>query len=200
MLDVNHIVAAGGLLVIALIVFSEVGLLLGFFLPGDTLLIAAGIFAAGGKLSLPALITTVIVAAIFGDNTGYWIGHHLGPRLFRKPDGIIFQKDHIERSQKFFEAHGSKTLLVSHFIAFVRTFVPLLAGAGHMSYRRFVLFNAVGDIAWGFGVTLVGYYFGSRIPNVDHYIMLVLGAVIALSIIPTSYRLIRLRLRKKPTA
>src|ERR1700741_4575127 len=107
MFDVNTIVASGGLVLVGLIVFAEVGLLLGFFLPGDTLLIAAGILAAGGKLNLALLLLVVAVCAIAGDHTGYWIGHHLGRRLFNKPDGLIFQKSHIERSEKFFAKHGS---------------------------------------------------------------------------------------------
>lgn len=191
MFDVNTIITSGGIALVSLIVYAEVGLFLGFFLPGDTLLIAAGILAAAGKLNLIWLIVAIIVSAIAGDNTGYWIGRHLGPRLFRKPDGLIFQKDHIEKSHRFFDKHGSKTLLISHFLPFLRSFVPLLAGAGSMPYRKFVIFNAIGDVAWGVSITLVGYFFGSRIPNIDHYIMYVLAGVILFSVIPTTYRVVQ---------
>ena len=194
-LNVNHLVAVGGILLVAAIVFAEVGLLLGFFLPGDTLLIAAGIFASSGKLSLLPLLIATAVAAIVGDNTGYFIGKHLGPRLFRKEDSLIFQKAHIVRSEEFFKKYGSKTLLVSHFLPVIRTFTPLLAGAGKMPYQRFVVFDAIGDIVWAVGVTLVGYYFGSRIPNIDHYIMFVIGGVVILTIAPTLYHLIKRRLK-----
>jgi membrane-associated protein len=198
MFDVETIVASGGILLIGLIVFAEVGLLLGFFLPGDTLLIAAGIFAASGKMDLNTLLIVTVFAAITGDNTGYWIGRHLGPRLFKKPDSLIFQREHIERSEKFFERYGSKTLLVSHFLPIIRTFAPLLAGAGNMDYRKFVTFNAIGDVIWAVGVTLIGYFFGSRIPNIDHYIMLIIGGVIVLSVLPTLYHLAKRYLNKKP--
>jgi membrane-associated protein len=196
MFDVNTIVATGGLVLIGLIVFAEVGLLLGFFLPGDTLLIAAGILAAGGKMDLAALLAVVTVCAIAGDHTGYWIGHHLGPRLFRKQDGIIFQKSHIERSEKFFAKHGSKTLLISHFLPFIRTFTPLLAGAGKMTYKSFALFNAIGDIAWAIGVTLLGYFVGSKIPNIDHYIMLVIGSVVVFALASPIVHLIQRKLKQ----
>ena len=203
MLNVTHIVQSGGLLLIGLIVFAEVGLLLGFFLPGDTLLIAAGIFAASGKLPLAALLVITVVAAIAGDNTGYYIGKRLGPRLFRKPDGIIFRKDHIERTEKFYAKHGNKTLLVAHFLPVIRTFSPLLAGAGSMSYRSFVIFDAIGDIAWAVGVILLAYFFGSRIPNIDHYIMLAIVGVVVLTLAPTLFHLAKYLLnkrRQKPTA
>ena len=196
MFDVTHIVATGGILLVGLIVFAEVGLLLGFFLPGDTLLIAAGVFAATGKISLIPLLIVTTLAAIAGDNTGYWIGHYLGPRLFRKPDGVIFQKSHIIRSEKFFEKYGSKTLLVSHFLPVIRTFTPLLAGAGDMSYRKFVFFDAIGDTAWAVGIILLSYFFGSRIPNIDHYVLLVVVGAVVLTILPTIYHLIKRQLKR----
>lgn len=195
-LNVNHLVAVGGILLVAAIVFAEVGLLLGFFLPGDTLLIAAGIFAASGKISLIPLLIATTIAAILGDNTGYFIGKHLGPKLFSKEDGLIFQKAHIVRSEKFFARYGSKTLLISHFLPVVRTFTPVLAGAGSMTYKRFFIFDAIGDIAWAVSVTLIGYFFGSRIPNIDKYIMFVIGGVVALTIAPTLYHLIQRQINK----
>lgn len=196
LLNVNHLIETGGLLLLGGIVFAEVGLLLGFFLPGDTLLIAAGIYAHGGHLSIVAVIVVVAIAAILGDSTGYFVGRTLGPRLFTKPDGVIFRKDHIEKAEAFYEKYGAKTLLVSHFIPIVRTFQPLLAGVGAMPYRKFVVFDVIGDIIWAILVPLLGYYVGSRIPGIDKYIQLILLVVIVLSAGPTLYHLLKLRFQK----
>ena len=197
-LNVNDIIQSGGLFVLAVIVYAEVGLLLGFFLPGDTLLIAAGIYAHQGHLSIVAVIVVVAVAAILGDNTGYFIGRKLGPRLFYKPDGVIFNKKHIDTAEKFYEKYGAKTLLISHFLPIIRTFQPVLAGAAHMPYKKFLTFNIIGDLFWAISVPLLGYYVGSRIPNIDKYIMLVLLFAILASVGPALYHLVKLKL-KKPT-
>jgi len=199
MFDVNHMVQAGGLLLIAIFLFAEVGLFLGFFLPGDTLLIAAGIYAKQGKLNIAALIVIAALAAIAGDNLGYYIGRKLGPRVFSKDDGLIFRKDHIDKAERVYERFGSKALLVTHFFPVVRTFMPLLAGVARMPYRRFFTFNAVGDIFWAVAVTLVGYYVGSRIPNVDNYILLVLGIVVICSLAPALYHFVRVQTRARRT-
>lgn len=197
MFDVNTIVQSGGLLLVGLIVFAEVGLLLGFFLPGDTLLIAAGVFAASGKIPIIPLLIVTTFAAIVGDNTGYFIGNKLGPRLFRKKDGIIFRKDHIERTEKFYAKHGSKTLLVAHFIPVIRTFSPLLAGAGSMKHRTFFIFDAIGDVAWAVGIILLAYFFGSRVPNIDHYIQIALVGVIALTLLPALFHVVKFYSNKR---
>ena len=197
LLNVNHLIETGGLLLLGGIVFAEVGLLLGFFLPGDTLLIAAGIYAHAGHLSIVAVIVVVAIAAIVGDSTGYLVGRKLGPRLFTKPDGLVFRKDHIEKAEAFYEKYGAKTLLISHFVPIVRSFQPLLAGVGAMPYRKFVIFDIIGDLIWAITVPLLGYYVGSRIPGVDKYIQLILLAVIVLSAGPTLYHIIKLKLRKR---
>ncbi|MEO8105477.1 MAG: VTT domain-containing protein [Candidatus Saccharibacteria bacterium] len=200
MFDVSHILQSGGLVglvILAVILFAEVGLFLGFFLPGDTLLIAAGIYAKQGKLTLAAVIVVAALAAIAGDSTSYWIGRKLGHRVFTKDDGIIFRKDHINKAEKFYEKYGAKTLLVSHFLPVVRTFTPLLAGVATMTYHKFLTFNILGDISWAVSVTLVGYYVGSRIPGVDKYILLILGCIMIISIVPTLYHVVRLHLSKR---
>lgn len=191
MFDVSHIVAAGGLALIALIVFAEVGLMVGFFLPGDTLLLSAGIFAAQGKLPIVWTITVIAIAAILGDNTSYFIGHKLGPRLFRKKDGVIFRQEYVQKAEEFYGKYGNKTALLAHWVPIVRTFAPLLAGVGKMRYRTFAIFDAIGDIAWATAVTLLGYFVGSRIPNIDHYILLVLALVIIASFGPSAYHIIK---------
>jgi membrane-associated protein len=191
MFDVTHIVAAGGLALIALIIYAEVGLMVGFFLPGDTLLLSAGIFAAQGKLPIVWSIVVIAIAAILGDNTSYFIGHKLGPRLFRKKDGIIFRQEYVQKAEDFYAKYGNKTALLAHWVPIIRTFAPLLAGVGKMHYRTFALLDAIGDIAWATAVTLLGYFVGSRIPNIDHYILLVLAIVIVASFGPSVYHLIK---------
>lgn len=198
MFEVSNIIQSGGLPMLGIILFAEVGLFLGFFLPGDTLLIAAGIFAKQGKLSLAAVILVAAIAAIAGDSTSYFIGRKLGRQVFRKDDGIIFRKDHISKAEAFYEKHGAKTLLISHYLPIIRTFTPLLAGVAKMVYRKFLFFNVIGDIAWAASVTLVGYYIGSRIPGVDKYILLVIGGVVTVSLVPTLYHVARAHFTKRP--
>lgn len=178
------------LLIIGGIVFAESGLLIGFFLPGDTLLLSAGILAAQGKLPLVLTIVIIAVAAIAGDNLGYHIGKKLGPRLFTKKDGILFRQEYVTRSQAFFTKYGTKTMLFAHFVPVVRSFAPLVAGVGHMDHKKFTLYDAIGDIAWAVIVTLLGYWFGSRIPNIDQYIVLALGGVVLLTFGPVLYHLL----------
>jgi len=196
MISVEHIVHAGGLPLLGLIIYAEVGLFLGFFLPGDTLLITAGIYAHEGHLPILGVIVVCAIAAVLGDNTAYWIGRRLGPAVFKKPDGLIFRRDHIETSEKFFEKYGAKTLLVSHFLPIVRTFTPLLAGVGSMPYRRFLTFNIIGDTLWAILVSLLGYYVGSRIPNIDNYILAIIVFAVVASSGPTIVHAIRLHRRK----
>ncbi len=197
MFDVTHIVQTGGLLLIAAMIFAESGMFIGFFFPGDTLLLTAGIFAAQGKLSVISVIGVVAIAAIIGDNVGYHIGKRYGRRLFSKPDGIIFRQEYVQRSEKFYEKWGSKTMLIAHFVPVVRTFAPAVAGVGRMNYKQFVIFDAIGDIAWAVSVTLIGYWFGTKIPNIDHYIVLAVMAVVLITLGPTVYHLVRALLEKR---
>jgi membrane-associated protein len=190
MFDVTHLIQTGGLLLIALIVFAESGMMVGFFFPGDTLLFSAGILAAAGNFSIYEVMAIIAGAAILGDNIGYEIGKRLGPRLFKK-DGIVFRHDHILRAEKFYEKYGSKTMLVAHFIPIVRTFAPVTAGAGRMNRKQFVIYDAIGDIAWTVSVTLSGYFIGSRIPGVEHYIEPVLIGIVLLFLGPTLYHILR---------
>jgi membrane-associated protein len=196
MFDVSHIVQAGGLLLIAAIIFGESGMFIGFFFPGDTLLLSAGVFAALGKLPLIPAIIVIAIAAIAGDNTGYHIGKRYGRRLFRKPDGLVFRRQYVERAEAFYEKHGSKTMLIAHFVPVVRTFAPAVAGVARMPYKKFVLFDAIGDSAWAVIVTLIGYWFGRRIHNLDHYILLAVLAVMVITLGPTLYHIARALLKK----
>jgi membrane-associated protein len=199
MLNPTSLIESGGVIVVGLIIFAESGMFVGFFFPGDTLLLSGGVFAAQGKLSLLFLIITVIIAAIAGDNTGYQIGYSLGGRLFAKGDGLFFRKRYVEESEKFYERYGSKTMMLAHFIPIVRTFAPIVAGAGKMHRVRFFIFDAIGDISWAIIVIMLGYWFGQRIPNIDHYILPTVGAVVILSFGPVVYHVGKtlLELRKK---
>lgn len=197
MFDVSHLIQAGGLLLIGAVIFGESGMFIGFFFPGDTLLLTAGVFAAQGKLSLLSIILVVAAAAIAGDNVGYHIGKRYGRRLFRKPDGLIFRQEYVQRSEKFYERWGTRTMLIAHFVPIVRTFVPPVAGVAKMSYPKFVLFDAIGDTAWAVIVTMVGYWFGTKIPNLDHYIVLAVVAVVLITLGPTVYHVAKAILEKR---
>ncbi len=196
MFDVSHIIQSGGLLLLGGFLFAEVGLFLGFFLPGDTLVIAAGIYAHEGKLSIASVIMVSALAAIAGDSVAYFIGRKLGPRVFSNPDSVIFRPDHVARAEAFFEKHGAKTLLIAHFIPVVRTFNPLLAGVAGMPYKKFLTYDVIGDIFWAVSLGLVGYYIGSRIPGIDNYILIGLGIIILITVLPTLIQFIRVRRRK----
>ncbi len=194
----NSVGAVVALCIIAGIVFAESGLLVGFILPGDTLLLSAGALAATGKLPVVLTIIIISVAAIAGDNLGYVIGEKLGPRLFKKKDGIVFRHDHVEKADAFFKKYGIKTMLFAHFVPVVRSFAPLIAGVGHMNHRKFIIFDAIGDIVWATSVTLVGFWFGSRINphTLDKIIILAIGAAMALTIAPILWHLLQRRIKK----
>ncbi|QQS64660.1 DedA family protein [Candidatus Saccharibacteria bacterium] len=184
-LNPEHLIQSGGLLLIGLIVFAESGLLIGFFLPGDTLLLSAGFFAAQGKLPLVGVIGIVIVAAIAGDNLGYHIGRRTGHRIFRKKDGIIFRQEYLERAEKFYESHGGKTVTLARFIPIVRTFAPIVAGAAKMDPKRFMIYNVAGAVIWSISVTLLGYFIGGLIPDIDKYLLPVVGIATLVTFLPT---------------
>jgi membrane-associated protein len=197
MLDVTNIIQAGGLLLIAAMIFAESGMFLGFFFPGDTLLLSAGIFIAAGKFSFITVIPVIALAAILGDNVGYHIGKRYGRRLFRKSDGVLFRQEYVQRAEVFYEKHGSKTVLLAHFVPVVRTFAPAVAGVARMNYKEYVAFDAIGDTTWTIILTFVGYWFGKRIPNLDHYVLLAVLVVIVISLGPTVYHIFKAVLKYK---
>jgi membrane-associated protein len=191
MFDVTHLIETGGLLLIAAVVFAESGVMVGVFFPGDTLLISAGVLAATGQLNIVTTTIVICLAAIAGDNAGYEIGKRLGPRLFRKKDGVIFRKDYIDKAEMFYKKHGSKTMLLAHYIPIVRSFAPVTAGASNMNRKQFIIYDAIGDISWGVIVTLFGYFVGSRVPGIDKYIEPLLLIVIATFLLPTTYHILK---------
>jgi membrane-associated protein len=168
-----------------LIIFAETGLLVGFFLPGDSLLFTAGILANQGKLNLAAVLVGCFAAAVIGDQVGFTIGERLGPRLLRRPDSRLFKREYIDRTEDFFDRHGAKTILLARFVPVVRTFAPVVAGVGKMTRRTFVSFNVVGAFIWVFGVTLAGYALAEYIgDSIDTYLYPLIAVIILVSLIP----------------
>ncbi len=195
--DVQGLVQAGGYIGLAIIVFAETGLMIGFFLPGDSLLVTAGLFAAKGDLNIVVLNVLLISMAIIGDATGYYIGHKLGPALFRKEDSLFFKKKHLLATQEFYERHGGKTIIIARFVPIIRTFAPVVAGMGKMSYRRFALFNVVGGIGWVFSMTMTGYALLKLFPEAEKHIHIIILVVIFLSILPGIIEILRAKMRAK---
>lgn len=172
------------------IVFLESGMLLGFFFPGDSLLFTAGFLASQGFLDIRILIAGCFLAAVIGDSLGYYIGKKFGRKLFNREDSIWFHKEHLNRAQRFYDKHGGKTIILARFMPVIRAFAPVVAGIGVMKYRRFVFFNLIGGIMWAIGVTLAGYYLGSLIPNVDRYLLPIIGLIVVASILPGLHHLL----------
>jgi membrane-associated protein len=193
--SLDDLVRWGGYAVLIAIVFTETGLLIGFFLPGDSLLITAGLVAAAGHLDIWWLNLLLILAAILGDSVGYAIGRRLGPRLFTRPQSLLFNPRHVERTRAFYARHGAKTIVIARFVPIVRTFAPVVAGVGQMEYRRFVIYNVAGGIGWVTSMTWAGYLLGQAIPNIGDHIHIVVGIVILLSLVPIFIELIRERRR-----
>jgi membrane-associated protein len=195
--DVEAIVRWGGLAMICAIVFAETGLMIGFFLPGDSLLVTAGIFSAAGHIDLYLMLLLVSLCAVVGDQLGYYIGQKTGPALFNRDDSLLFKRSHVLRAQQFYEKYGAKTIVIARFVPIVRTFAPVVAGIGQMPYRRFVAYNVVGGIFWVFSMVLLGYAAGSTVPNIDKHIHKVIVVVIFLSILPAIIEIVRARRRNK---
>ncbi|HUY62807.1 MAG TPA: VTT domain-containing protein [Candidatus Paceibacterota bacterium] len=183
-LDPLAIVKAGGYLGIAGIIFAESGLLIGILLPGDSLLFVAGLLAAGGFLSFGTLVVIVVLCAILGDSVGYWFGANVGDNLFNKKDSRFFKREYIERTEKFYERYGARTVMLARFVPIVRTIAPILAGAGSMTYGRFLAYNALGGALWGAGVLAVGYFLGSILPGSEHYVLPLSLVIVVLSFLP----------------
>jgi membrane-associated protein len=198
--DVKGLVAWGGYTVLAVIVFAETGLLVGFFLPGDSLLVTAGVFAKLGLLDIFALNALLIPVAIAGDAVNYTIGRRTGPLIFRREDGILFKKAHLERTQRFYERHGGKTIILARFLPILRTFAPYAAGMGGMPYRKFAMFNVIGAVAWVLSMTLIGYVVATVMPDAEKNILWIIVIVIVLSFVPGAIEVGRERRRRRAEA
>ncbi len=189
-LDLISLIKTFGYLGIFATVFLESGLLIGFFFPGDSLLFTAGFLASQGFLDITILIIGCFTFAVLGDSIGYFIGSKLGPKIFTKDNSIFFQKKHLERAQSFYDKHGGKTIILARFVPIIRAFAPVVAGAGNMNYKRFLAFNLIGGVLWAIGVTSAGYFLGSLIPDVDKYLLPIIGLIIIASILPALHHVL----------
>ncbi|MGQ0541400.1 MAG: DedA family protein [Blastocatellia bacterium] len=195
-----------------LIVFAETGLAIGFFLPGDSLLVVAGLFAAAGKLNLAVLMITLFIAAVIGDAVGYYSGKKIGPAIFNKPKSKFFNPNHLRKAHEFYEKHGGKTIIIARFVPIVRTFAPIVAGAADMSYRQFLAYNVFGGLFWVSSMLLAGYFLGGLVEQfmrnvfgiegflLEDHIDKVVIIVVLLSILPIIIEFIRARRERKQDA
>jgi membrane-associated protein len=198
-LDPQHLISTFGLIGILAIVFAESGLLIGFFLPGDSLLFTTGLLVADGtylRQPLWLMCLLVSIAAIASDQVGYLFGRRFGPALFRRPDSRFFKQENLARARDFFARYGARSIVLARFVPIVRTFTPIVAGASHMHYRTFLIYNMIGGTLWGCGVTILGYFLG-QVGFVRSNIELILIAIVVLSVIPIGVELLRGRRRAR---
>lgn len=205
-MDLIEFISWASLLGVALVVFAESGLLIGFFLPGDSLLLTTGLLVNRGVIdySIHVVVLVLFIAAVLGDNTGYWFGKKVGRSLFKRQDSVIFHKANLMKAEKFYEKHGNKTIVLARFVPFARTFAPILAGISHMHYKTFVTYNIVGALLWAAGLTYLGYYAGAWLESqgidIDKYLLLIIAAVVAISLLPAIYHVIKDRQMHKKSS
>lgn len=195
--SLGDLIRWGGYLVLVAIVFTETGLLVGLFLPGDSLLITAGLVAGTGGLDIWWLNVLLMVAAIAGDSVGYAIGFRTGPLIFTREDSRLFSRRHLIRTREFYERYGGKTIVLARFVPIIRTFAPVVAGVGQMAYGRFLFYNVIGGIGWVAGMTWAGYLLGQAIPNINQHVHVVALIVIVLSVLPIVVELAKERSRRR---
>jgi membrane-associated protein len=189
--SLDALVISGGYALLFIIVFVETGLLIGFFLPGDSLLITAGLVAATGVLNIWWINALLIIAAVTGDSVGYAIGARMGPRLFTRERSVLFNPKHVERTRTFYARHGPRTIVIARFVPIVRTFAPVVAGVGEMEYRRFLTYNVAGGVGWVVSMTWAGFLLAQAIPNISRHIHIVVIVVIVLSLVPIAVEFYR---------
>ncbi|HUJ32014.1 MAG TPA: VTT domain-containing protein [Candidatus Acidoferrum sp.] len=194
--DVKGLIEWGGTLLVCVIVFVETGMFVGFLLPGDSLLVTAGVFAGAGQLKLAELLTLVTLCSIIGDQVGYYIGWNAGANLYRREDSRFFKKRHLERAHEFYERYGGKTIILARFVPIIRTFCPPVAGAARMKYSHYLAYDIAGGFLWVWSMILLGYTLGRSVPNIEKRIHYVIAAVIVLSLIPAAYHAWKARPRK----
>jgi len=204
--DVQRLVSIGGLALIGAVIFAETGLLVVFFLPGDSLLVTAGIYCTSANpqneplLNILTLNLVVMAAAIIGDTVGYWIGAKAGPAIFTREKSLLFSRKHLLRTKEFYERHGGKTIIMARFVPIIRTFAPVVAGVGKMSYRRFIRYNVFGGIGWSLSMTLLGFTLGKIHPAITKQIDKVIIVIIIVSVMPMVISWLKNRNRKAPPA
>lgn len=182
-----------GYIGVFVMVFAESGLLIGAFLPGDTLLFTAGFLASQGYFNIALLVVGSFLAAVVGDSIGYWFGKKYGPKVFVRPKSLFFKPEYVERTQVFFGKHGKKTIVLARYVPIVRTFAPIFSGVGGMKYRSFLFYNILGGLAWTVSILLLGYFLGREIPNVDAYVLPIVLIIFVASVLPVAARVIRER-------
>lgn len=200
-LDLVDLIIGFGIFAILIVIFAESGLLIGFFLPGDSLLFTAGALYATGILpgnvpiNIHLFVVLLFIAAVLGDSVGYWFGRKAGPRIFKKPDARIFKQAHIQNAQAFYEKHGGKTIIMARFVPIVRTFAPIVAGVGKMDYRRFLTYNLIGGFLWTFGITYLGYFAGKALIaagiDIDAVILPIIFLIVLISILPPAIHILK---------
>jgi membrane-associated protein len=195
----EELVMWGGYAGLFLIVFAETGLLIGFFLPGDSVLVTAGLLIAAGRVPMDITLLNVLLclAAITGDATGYWIGLKTGQALYNRPQSRFFRRDYLLKTKEFYEKYGGVTIVLARFMPFARTFAPVVAGIGEMKYRRFFSFNIFGGVGWVLSMTLIGYYLGRVIPGIERHVEYIIAVVILLSILPMIIKYAQHKMRKE---
>ncbi len=196
MFDLVALIKAAGYLGLFGIIFAESGLFFGFFFPGDSLLFTAGFLASKGFLNIYFLIVLTFLAAVLGDNVGYWFGKKTGPKIFTRDDSLLFHKDHVTKAEKFFKKYGPKTIIFARFVPIVRTFAPILAGVGKMHYRTFFIYNLVGGALWTISLSLLGYFLGQIVPNIDKYLLPIVALIIIVSALPNIYQILKIKFKK----
>jgi membrane-associated protein len=206
-LDPKSLLETFGIIGLFAIVFAETGLLIGFFLPGDSLLVLAGLVCAVGadskldiSLNLGVVLAGLFVSAVAGAQTGYFIGVKAGPALFRRPDSRLFKHEHVEKAQHYFDKYGSKTIVLARFIPIVRTFANPMAGVAGMSTRDFTTFNLIGGALWTVGVTMLGFVLGKTIPSAEDHLLVIEAVIIALSLLPIAFEVLRARRQRARTS
>ncbi|MEU5427535.1 VTT domain-containing protein [Streptomyces olivoreticuli] len=197
-LDANYLIEQFGLIGVLAIVFAESGLLIGFFLPGDSLLFTTGLLVTTNQIDKPLWLVAllVVLAAVLGDQAGYLFGRKVGPSLFKRPDSRLFKQENVEKAHDFFEKYGPKSLVLARFVPIIRTFTPIIAGVSRMNYRSFLIFNVIGGCLWGAGVTLLGAALG-KVDFVNKHIELILVAIVLISVVPVAIELLRARSKAK---
>lgn len=195
----KELIAWGGYALLFAIIFAETGLLVGFFLPGDSLLVTAGLMAGQGYLSLGSLLVLMAIAAVTGDAVGYLIGLKTGPLLFNKEQSFLFRRDYLLKTKAFYEKHGGKTIVIARFVPIIRTFAPVIAGIGQMRYRRFFSYNVFGGLGWIGSMCTAGFFMG-KIPGVDKYLHLIIALIIFVSFLPVVAEIAKARMRRNKLA
>jgi len=189
--DLRELITIVGYPGIWSIVFAESGLFFGFFLPGDSLLVTAGLLASQNYFNIYVLCFILPIAAILGDSVGYWFGKKLGPKLFTQKSSKIFNKKHLDNAHDFYKKHGGKTILIARFVPIIRTFAPIVAGAAAMKYKKFISYNLFGGLLWTLSMLLLGYYLGTTVPNIDKYLIPVIACIVLVSFSPAIWEYLR---------